>query len=326
MEKLTKIMWNQKPKFTERSRTVLGKRQSWLFMSMALLFGHASLVSSQTLSSGASGNWTAIATWLTSGTGTITTVSNNATVNGSGSNFSASMIGMGLYNASNVRIGTRTVSSVASATSLTLSGTAGANNNNIAYKYGAVPGNFTVNINHDVVVNQSLAINSPGSYTVNGTLIDAAGGTAYSLTLDGQNATNRGTFTVNGNTTFGGALTVNNNGHLIINSGDTLRVGGTTFTNNCYVTIHEGGVLIVNGNLTNEVNSTNIEVNGSIIVLGNVINKNQGDVYGAGSVTATGTISNGTGSKVFGSSDNCSSGPCSSSGGTTCSYTSSVSG
>jgi hypothetical protein len=126
-------------------------------------------------------------------------------------------------------------------------------------------------------------MSNSGTLLVSGTLLNM--GTAVSLT-----ASNNSQITINGNTTFLGALTLSNNATVTVNNGATLTVGSAVFSNNAIIIVNAGGTLISNGNVT-MTNNTIITDNGTIKVNGNVTGSNSATINGSGSLQVTGTTS-----------------------------------
>jgi len=167
---------------------------------------------------------------------------------------------------------------------------------------GSAPntGSDNITVDHAITVNTDITLSGSATLSVNWSLLDPPGGSNYNLTLSTSS-----NMTANANVTFGGALVVQNNATLTINSGDTLRVGSASFTNNSVLVINSGGVLIVYGNMTAS-NNNGSTVNGKIIVYGNITASNNATFVGSGSVSATGTTSTNNGATFFGSQGSCS--------------------
>lgn len=162
----------------------------------------------------------------------------------------------------------------------------------------------TIMVNHPMIID--VNINANGDYTISKTIKDAAGGIAYSLTVN-----NKLNMNAQGTSIFEGALYVNNGGTLTIQSGDTLIVGpNSDFANNSQVEIKAGGVLIVTGDLKNDNNSQNIKVDGSLIVLGDFKGWNGSKITGVGSIQTTGSLTYQGSGQTFGNTTPCNTGPC----------------
>jgi hypothetical protein len=166
---------------------------------------------------------------------------------------------------------------------------------------GSAPntGSDNIFVTKNITVNTNIAMSGSAELTVTGTLIDPSGGSAYSLSIS-----NSAIVDIEGNTTFEGALLVQNNATLTIGSGDTLTVGSASFINNSVLVIASGGVLIVNGDLV-AANNNGTTINGSVIVNGNVTASNNSVFDGTGDLSASGTISTSGGSTIFGGSGSC---------------------
>lgn len=170
---------------------------------------------------------------------------------------------------------------------------------------GVVPAsNDATTVNNNVTVNANLTVSNSLTVSATGTLIDPAGGTNYTL-----NVVNSGAFNVYGNTTFGGAMTVQNTAVVHIYAGATLTVGSLALSGNTNFIIDAGGTLIVNGTL-DIANSNAMTINGRILVNGNVVISNAASSTGTGFVYATGTITTNNSSTLLGSTANCSVAPC----------------
>ncbi|NQY66114.1 MAG: hypothetical protein HRT72_00095, partial [Flavobacteriales bacterium] len=159
-------------------------------------------------------------------------------------------------------------------------------------------------VNHVLSVDTDFKISGTGACTVNGTLIDATGGSDYKLDVE-----NSGELTVNGTTTLGSNLTVKNSANIIISACNILTVGDMKVSNNVTFSIASCATLIVNGDLEIE-NNIEIECDGDIIVNGNVIAKNNATITGAGTLSTTGTVDIINSASIFGSTTSCISGPC----------------
>ncbi len=185
---------------------------------------------------------------------------------------------------------------------------------------GVPTGATNANVNHTMTINTNISI-STGDYTINQSVVDAVGGTVYSLSISGTGG-NQGNFDVHATSSFEGTCSVNSNGTLTVRSGDTLSVGAAIFANNCTVVVEAGGTLIINGDLTNNNNSTGIAIDGTLIVNGNFTGGNGSQVNGVGTMSTTGTlVTTGSGS-VFGSTGDCNTGPCS--GNNACAATNTI--
>ncbi len=186
---------------------------------------------------------------------------------------------------------------------------AGLWNTGTNWSAGVPTGATNANVNHSMTINTNITVSS-GDYTINSSVNDLSGGTAYNLSVSGTGG-NQGNFDVYATSLFEGTCTVNSNGTLTVRNGDTLTVGTATFANNSTVVVEAGGTLIINGNLTNNNNSTGISINGVLIVNGDFNGGNGSAITGTGSMSTTGTlITTGSGS-VFGSTGDCNTGPCS---------------
>src|SRR6478609_3304412 len=108
---------------------------------------------------------------------------------------------------------------------------------NAANWSSGVPTGGNANINHVMTIDVNIAPTS-GTYTINKSIKDLTGGTAYTLNVSGR-------FDVNASSVFEGTCTVNGGGTLTVRNGDTLTVGAATFANNSIVLVEAGGVLIV---------------------------------------------------------------------------------
>jgi len=166
--------------------------------------------------------------------------------------------------------------------------------------------NTAIKVVNNVVANTDVNLSGTASLLISGSLIDASGGTAYSLSLS-----NFANVTVDGNTTFEDKLTLSNSATLTVNSGYTLTVGGASFSNNTVLIINTGGVLVVNGNLSLSNNNGIID-NGTMVVNGNLTASNNVTLSGSGAATVSGTSSTSNGATVFGGQGSC----------TNCSFTS----
>src|SRR5262249_50389777 len=126
---------------------------SRLFCSLALAL--ASLVATSTcfantVTSRVTGNWNTASTWVKTLTGTVSTGNNSPTVTGSGTLFTTELVAGDLIARTDGTV-LGTVSSIQSATSLTLTGNASVNNlSNVSYGKEAVPGS-----SDDVVISSS---------------------------------------------------------------------------------------------------------------------------------------------------------------------------
>src|SRR6478609_971390 len=196
-------------------------------------------------------------------------------------------------------------------TTSTVAGSDGLWNTAANWNNGVPASGGIANINKALTLNTNISITGGGTYTINSPVTDAAGSTAYTLTISGSGT--NGVLDVNANTTFEGAANINSKGSLIVESGVTLIVGAATFANNSIVNVKAGGTLIINGNLTNNNNSNNITIDGNLIINGSFTGGNGSAVIGGGTMTTTGGMTNTGSGTVFGTGANCSTGPCSSS-------------
>lgn len=231
---------------------------------------------SGTVTSGASGNWNADATWVNiniTRSGTISCSTGSTTVTGTGTLFLTELtVGSVIQRTNGNAIGT--VAAINSNTSLTLTANAGTNQTNQAYRTISGPPSpvdtVIIDDNDDVTVN----LNS-----VCATLTIASGGNDSTLIISGTNS-----LTVNG------VVTINNG----TGSGDNkiIQVGSGTLTCNS----------VVIADSTNDNRDSEITIStGTVNVLGNLTmngsaNRNAIRFSGAGvlNIGGTGTISGGT--------------------------------
>ncbi|MBI1837718.1 MAG: T9SS type A sorting domain-containing protein [Flavobacteriia bacterium] len=109
---------------------------------------------------------------------------------------------------------------------------------------------------------------------------------------------NNATHTTSGNATYT-ALSMGNNAHLVVSTGNTLTINGTATSNNGLgITVQSGGTLVITGCL-NGNNNFNLDIAGTITI-GCVDVDNNGvlTVEGTGNVNVTGNLTTGTNSAI----------------------------
>lgn len=248
------------------------------FVVMLFCFFLSNLVSAQsgTITSVATGNWNADATWANvnvTRTGTISCSTGSTTVTGSGTLFLTELtVGSVIQRTNGNAIGT--VAAINSNTSLTLTANAGSNQTSQAYRTISGPPSpvdtVIIDDNDDVTVN----VNS-----ICAALTIASGGNDSTVIISGTNS-----LTVNG------VITINNG----TGSGDNkiIQVGAGSLTCNS-VSIAD----TTNDNRDSEItiSTGTVNVNGNIIMSGNA-NRNAIRFSGAGvlNIGGTGTMSGGS--------------------------------
>jgi hypothetical protein len=169
-------------------------------------------------------------------------------------------------------------------------------------------------VSHPLILDANITVSGTTYFSQNVT--DVAGGSNYSLTLNGTLDVTAGT------TTFGGNGTLANGSKLYVRNGATLILGNTDIGNNVTLLVEAGGTLIINGALTNGNNSGTFTIGGMVYVNGNFNNTGNAELIGTGDIITTNALNNNGSSLTFGSSNDCSTGPCS--GRNLCSFTNSI--
>lgn len=158
-------------------------------------------------------------------------------------------------------------------------------------------------VNHAMAINTNIAVTAGGNYIINSPAIDAAGGTAHTLTISGALIGGYGTLEVKSNMTFEGALAVYDFGRLIVRNGAVLTVGNATFAALSDITVDEGGTLIVNGNMLVYGNAP--QINGDLIINGNYTGDAFSGITGTGTMTTTGSVTTILTGTIFGAFNDC---------------------
>jgi hypothetical protein len=189
--------------------------------------------------------------------------------------------------------------------------TSGTWNDGSIWSGGTAPnGSGTVTVDHVVELNRNLSIS--GNYTFNNSVLDFAGGTAYTLSLTGS-----GSLTVAGGTSnFEGvtaSMTANGSSITVQNGATLIITGATAFANGTVVNIQAGGTLIINGDFENNIaGAGSFTVEGTVIINGNYQSNGNVDILGGGDFFTTGSITTtGMSGEVFGFTQDCPTGPCS---------------
>lgn len=218
----------------------------WLIL-FVFIFSNLSVFAASVTSS-ASGNWSATAWPNTGRTGTITTSTSNNTVTGSGTSFTTEVsVGNIIKNTSNVVIGT--VAKINSNTSITLTANAASSNTGIAFRtQGVGPVDaITIGAAHAITVDDTFTVASI-SFT--------AANTQNSITVSNSNMlTVTGLITMNTPTSNSRASTINVNAGTVICGSLTMSGSSSSRRSNINITT---GLLDINGTLTSTSSSGSV--------------------------------------------------------------------